>query len=80
MYYIGSCNINNNRLNVVFYNRTSPTKSEYPYFNFITGGFKTKNEAENNAHYTFSFIPVYKWDKRKNNTDLNLYLISGILP
>jgi hypothetical protein len=66
MYWFG-LNISTMRVEV-FYSRKTPTEEKYGnHFGYLTGGYKTKALAIENASYQFSCNPVFIDRRKKEN-------------
>jgi|GEM_PF-4474650 len=79
MYYFGT--LKNDKLTEVFYSKTKPTQLTHGnIYKYLTGGYKTKSEAIQQANYT-SYCKVVFFDRRKkeNITNHNLCMITGII-
>jgi hypothetical protein len=79
MYYFGT--LKNNRMTEVFYSKNKPTKQNYGHlYNYVTGGYKTKLEAIQQANSTgHGQIVFFDGRKRECRTKRNLCLIAGII-
>jgi hypothetical protein len=79
MYYTGL--LKDTNVAEVFYSRTVPsTLTHGNLYNFLFGGYKTRQEAEQVAHYQYPNATIRFFDGRMKSciTDHNLYAIAKI--
>ena len=79
MYYFGT--LKNGNLTEVFFSRIKPSKKSHGHlYNYVTGGYKTKQIAMDQARQTcYTKIVFFDSRKKECHTTRNLNMIAGII-